>query len=136
MDYASAGFDELYGRRNFELTSTGIFGPFTRTNLISPGYRLLVLPRKSLYVFVQHRAWWLADATAAWAGSNLHDPTGSSGRYLRQTIELRARWGATDNVFFQAGYAYFNYGTFVRHVPGGPSERVSNYGYVSTEFIF
>lgn len=27
MDYASPGFDDLYGRRNFELMPTGIFGP-------------------------------------------------------------------------------------------------------------
>ncbi len=136
MDYASAGFDDLYGRRSFELTPTGIFGPFRRSNLISPGYRVLVLPRDSLYLFVQHRAWWLADATAAWAGSNLRDPTGSSGRYLGQTMELRARWGASDNLFLQVGYVHFAYGTFQRRVPGGPDATHSDYAYVSAELIF
>jgi hypothetical protein len=136
MDYASPGFDELYGRRNFELMPTGIFGPFERDNLVSPGYRILVLPRDSLYFYVQHRGWWLADATAAWAESGLHDPTGGSGRYLGQTVELRARWGATDNLFLEAGYTHFEYGSFPRRVPGGPQDTHSDYTFLSAEFIF
>lgn len=136
MDYAGPGLDDLYGRRNFELIPTGIFGPFQRSNLASPGYRALVLPREDLYAFVQHRAWWLADATEPWVGSGLRDPTGSSGRYLGQTVELRARWGATDNLFLQAGYVHFAYGSFVRQVPGGPSAGHTDYAFVSAELIF
>ncbi len=136
LDYAGAGLDDLYGRRNFELIPTGIFGPFERTNVISPGYRILVLPIDTLYVFAQHRAWWLAEATAPWGGSGLHDPTGSSGRYLGHTVDVRARWGATDNMFLQVGYAHFAYGSYVRRVPGGPSDRHADYAYVSAEFIF
>jgi ribosome modulation factor len=136
FDYASAGLDELYGRRNFELIATGIFGPFERTNLVSPGWRFLVLPREDLYVFVQHRGWWLADATASWAESGLRDPTGGSGRYLGQTVELRARWGATDNLFLQAGYVHFDYGSFIHRVPGGPTGDHADYGYISAEWIF
>jgi hypothetical protein len=136
MDYAAPGFDDLYGRRSFELIPTGIFGPFQRTNLVSPGYRILVQPRKDLYVFVQHRGWWLADAMEPWARSELRDPSGFSGRYLGQTVELRARWAATDNVFLTAGYVHFSFGTFPDRVPGGPAAEQSNYSFVSAELIF
>lgn len=136
LDYASSGLDDLYGRRNFELTPTGIFGPFERSNLVSPGYRVLVLPREDLYLFVQHRGWWLADRMAPWEGSGLSDPTGASGRYLGQTVELRARWGATDNLFLQAGYVRYQYGSYVNRVPGGPSDTHADYAYVSAELVF
>lgn len=136
MDYAAPGFDDLYGRRSFELIPTGIFGPFHRTNIMSPGYRILVQPRDDLYVFVQHRGWWLADAGEPWTGSGLSDPTGSSGRYLGQTIELRSRWGATDNLFLTAGYVHFAFGTFPERVSGGPAAGHSNYTFVSAELIF
>lgn len=118
FDYASPGFDTLYGRRNFELMPTGIFGPLQRSNLLSTAYRVLVKPADDLSLFVQHRFAWLADAREEWVTSGLQDPTGASGSYLGQIVELRARWSANDNLAFQAGYAYFKFGGFPTHAPG------------------
>jgi hypothetical protein len=136
FDYASNGFDVLYGRRSFELHPTGIFGPFQRSNLASPGVRVMVKPIDRTYVFVQYRAWWLADDSSAWVGTGLQDPAGRSGNFVGNTFELRARWGLDDNVWLQAGYAHLSFGPFAEGAPGSPVSRDAHYGYFWTEFMF
>jgi len=136
FDYASNGFDALYGRRSFELHPTGIFGPFQRSNMASPGVRLMVKPIDRTYVFVQYRAWWLADDSHEWVGTNLRDPFGRSGNFVGQTFELRARWGLRENLYLQAGYAHFAFGPFAEQAPGSPVTRDAHYGYLWTEFMF
>ena len=136
FDYASGGLDPLYGARSFEFVPSGIFQPFERSNIISPGLRGMVQPRERLSLLAQYRAWWLADATDPWVGSGLQDPTGSSGRFLGQTIELRLRWGLIANVFLQVGYVHAAWGSYLERVPGGQGLPASDYGYVQTEFMF
>jgi hypothetical protein len=136
FDYAARGFDPLYGARSFELIPTGIFGPFERSNIVSPGYRVKVSPNDRLSLFVQHRAWWLADEKGPWAGTGLQDPTGRSGRFIGQTVELRARWGMIENIYLQAGYVHFAYGPYPKQVPGGPAQDHADYAYVQTELMF
>ncbi len=136
FDYASNGFDTLYGRRSFELMPTGIFGAIQRSNVIYPGYRVLVKPAERVYLFVQHRPAWLADGRGTWVGTGLQDPTGSVGTFLGHIVELRARWGLTDYAFLQAGFTHFAFGSFPQRVPGSPGASHSNYGYVATEFMF
>jgi hypothetical protein len=136
FDYASPGFDVLYGRRSFEWAPTGITGPFHRSNLASIGYRVKVKPTEHSYVFVQYRASWLADATAPWFGANLQDPTGEAGSFLGHSVEIRWRAQVMENVFIQAGYFHMAYGSFPRKAPGSPVDRDQNFAYFWTEFMF
>lgn len=136
FDYASNGFDILYGRRSFELTPTGIFGPFQRSNMTSPGARLLVKPFDRGYIFLQYRAWWLVDGAEPWVGTGLRDPTGRSGTFVGHTFEVRARWGLNERTYLQAGYAHFAFGPFAERAPGSPVTRDAHYGYLWTEFMF
>ena len=41
-------FDLLFGARRFDLNPTGIWGPFFRSNISSPGWRLIVQPAENL----------------------------------------------------------------------------------------
>jgi hypothetical protein len=136
FDYASQGFDTLYGRRNFELVTTGIFGPLQRSNLLSPAYRVLVQPTGDVGVFVQHRFAWLADARSEWVTSGLQDPTGASGNYIGQFIELRGRWSVNDQLALQAGVTYFKLGGFPKEAPGHTNTSDITYSYVQTEWLF
>jgi len=136
FDYASPDFDILYGRRSFELTPTGILGPFQRSNLISAAYRLLVQPSARFHAFFQHRVSWLADRYAPWVGIGMVDPTGDAGRFLGHTLELRTRWRVLENVAIQTGYTHFAHGRFQRHALGSPVIRDTNYFYFSTEVTF
>ncbi len=136
FDYASGGLDTLYGARSFELMPTGIFQPFQRSNILSPGYRIMIRPKEQITLFTQYRAWWLANDTKPWVETGLHDPSGQSGNFLGHTVEVRARWGIVENFFLQGGYVHFSFGDYPRNVPGGPSGNHSDYAYISTEFMF
>src|SRR5262249_39363326 len=81
-------FDFLFGARRFDLNPTGIWGPFFRSNISSPGWRLILTPNDTLILTVKQRFWYLAQATAAFVGSGLQDRTGGSGNNLGNDVEL------------------------------------------------
>lgn len=95
-DGSQGRFDSLFGGRRFEYGPTGIYGPFSRSNIRSPGLLVeLTSPRTELGVvsgFVGWRAVWLAQARDVWVGSGLRDPTGRSGNFLGNQIEGSVRY--------------------------------------------
>ena len=136
-DFASSHFDPLYGLTVFEFGPTGILGFFARTNIMSPGFRMVFEPGQDFFMFVSHRNWWLADpaSTSGWVAANLSDPSGRSGKYIGETVELSARWDAHFNLSFQAGYQVLMKGAFADNAPGAPSDHSNvNYVYVQSEF--
>jgi len=141
VDYASGDddptdgrngrFDTLFGARRFDFGPTGIYGPFARANLITPGLRLKLRPAKAVSSFVAVRPFWLAEDRDAWVGTGLRDPTGSSGRYLGTQVELRLRFDVLPgNVRIEGGFAHLFAGGFRHDVPGSNGQGSSTYGYV------
>jgi hypothetical protein len=149
-DYATGGlngsktvtnsFDTLYGARRWEYGATGIFGPFARNNINTPGARLFVVPHRDVAAFVAYRAWWMADSKAPWQqaqGISLVDPTGKAGDFLGHTVELSARWDAHENIAFEAGWNYLIKGNFARNAPGAPTNHDNvNYFYAQMQLRF
>jgi len=72
-------FDTLYGARRFDFGPTGIYGPFARANLHTPGVRVQVQPHPTLTSFAAVRGFWLASARDAWTTAGIQDPSGSPG---------------------------------------------------------
>ncbi|CUQ65651.1 exported protein of unknown function [Candidatus Nitrospira inopinata] len=136
FDYASRGFDSLYGARVFEFAPTGIFGPVVRTNLLSPGLRLLANPTDKLSLYLQQRALWLADGRSPWAGSGRHDPTGAAGTFVGHTSDLRAGYRVTDNLFLQVGFVHFAFGGVPKRTPDSTGDRRAIYAYTSIDVLF
>ena len=90
-------------------------------------------------IMLKYRAWWLAQSRDAWVGSGLQDPTGGSGNFLGQDIELKARWRLSPNLIFSAGYDHFFKGSYIESlakVPGNPSAADTDYFYMQTEVKF
>ena len=146
-DYATGGtsgnggtsnsFDTLYGARRWEYGPTGIFGPFARNNINTPGARAFVVPHRDVTAFIAYRAWWMADSKAAWQPANLVDPTGKSGDFMGHTVEISTRWDAHENVAIEGGWATLIKGNFARNAPGAPTDHNNvNYFYVQTQFRF
>ncbi|GKS59366.1 alginate export family protein [Nitrospira sp.] len=135
-------FDTLFGARRFEYNPTGVFGPFFRSNISSPGVRAGFQPRADTSVSLKYRAWYLAQAKDAWVGSGLQDPTGASGNFLGQDLELRVSWQwITDPrlIEIEVGYDYFFKGSYVQRqaeIPGNPSAQNSEFFYIQTEMRF
>jgi hypothetical protein len=144
-DYATAGregqtshsFDTLYGARRWEFGPTGIFGPFGRNNINSPGARLFVIPHRDVTSFLAYRAWWMANATAPWQNADLVDPTGKAGDFMGQTVEFATRWDMHDNIALEAGWTGLIKGGFAKQAPGAPANHDTvNYFYVQSEIRF
>ena len=122
-------FDTLYGARRFDFGPTGIYGPFARSNIGSPGLRTEFSPSKSVDAMAALRGFWLASRYDVWAGTGLSDPTGASGRYLGTQIEGRLRWTILPgNLQFEAGLAHVFQGRFPKHAPSANGEGGPTYG--------
>ena len=135
----SQTFDGLFGARRGEFTPTSLFGPFYRSNISSPGVRLILKPRPLLAINVKFRAWYLAQSRDAWVNSGLQDSTGRAGNVLGQDVEVRLQWHPYPNLSFDAGYDHFFKGSYIKNqatVPGNPPAHDTNYFYFQTEVKF
>lgn len=134
-------FDKLFGEKRFEFTPTGTFNPFTRSNLSSPGWRVVAQPARGWKLQLKHRVWYLAQARDQFVGSGLQDKTGQSGNFLGHDVELRAQWKFSTNLEFDLGYDHWFKGSFFNRLPTSASLPVgggkdTNYFYVSTRVRF
>lgn len=132
-------FDSLFGARRFEFSATSLFGPFFRSNISSPGIRLITQPHPTLDLNLKYRAWYLAQSRDEWVGSGMQDPTGAAGNFLGQDVEVRVRWHPTPNITFDAGYEHFFKGSYIKNqtsVPGNPPSNDTNYFYIQSELMF
>ncbi len=136
----SGTFDPLFGARRFDLNPTGIWGPFFRSNISTPGWRLILKPDDSVTLNVKHRFWYLAESTAVFSGGLVQDRTGGSGNYLGHDVELRAQWAPLwamrQNMDFDFGYvhwfkgSYFDSPAVLAQMPTG-GNKDSDYFYAS-----
>ncbi len=138
-DGQSSAFNTLFGARRFEYTATGSFGPFFRSNISSPGWRVILAPAKGWKFQVKQRFWYLATSRGAFAGSGLRDSTGSSGNYLGHDVEVRVQWKVSENVEFDAGYDHWFKGSYFDRLPslaGLPpgGNKDTDYFYILTTF--
>jgi len=122
----SGNFDPLFGARRFDLMPTGNFGPFARSNISSPGWRLIVQPAPGWTVNVKQRFWYLAEARGPFVGGvQIQDTTGGSGNYLGHDLELRLQWAVSNNMDFDVGYdhwfkgSYFDSPAILAQLPAG-----------------
>ena len=124
-------FDTLFGARRFEFGPTGIYGPFARSNLNSPGLRLQLKPARTVTAFGAVRAFWLADRSDTWTTARVRDASGRSGSYLGTQVEFRVRWDVLPkNLRLEAGYAHLFDGEFLENAPNSSRPGDLNYGYV------
>jgi hypothetical protein len=135
-DSQNEGFDTLFGARRWEYGPTGIWGPFFRTNLISPGWRVLVTPTKNWILQVKHRVWYLAQSRDFFGNNGLRDVTGNAGTSLGHDVELQAQWAISANLDFDVGYihwfkgSYFDNPAILAQLPAG-GNKDSDYFYAS-----
>ena len=116
-DSQDEGFDTLFGARRWEYGPTGIFGPFSRTNLQSPGWRMIVTPAQNLILQVKHRVWYLAQNRDFFGNSGLQDTTGNAGTSLGHDVELRAQWAFNSNLDLDVGYVHWFKGSYFDRLP-------------------
>lgn len=92
FDGRNERFDRLYGARAFELGPSGIFGAAIRSNLRSPGLRLLWSVTERQTLLLTHRWLRLDSARDFLVSAARRDPSGISGKDVGTQWELRWRW--------------------------------------------
>ncbi|MDR4496044.1 MAG: alginate export family protein [Nitrospirales bacterium] len=130
----SGTFDPLFGARRWDLMATGIFGPFLRSNISSPGWRVIVQPAKGWRIQLKQRFWWLAQGTAVNGGILLQDPTGGAGNYLGHDLEFRVQWVINQNLDFDAGYDHWFKGSYFDRLPA--SANLPQGGNKDTDYFY
>lgn len=118
-DRDNGQFDTLFGARRFDFGPTGIYGPFARANLSSPGLRLTFAPAATLKSMVAARGFWLAARRDAWTTAGVRDASGRSGRYIGTQIEAQLQWAAIPgNLDIESGIAHIFDGAVMDSPPG------------------
>lgn len=130
-------FDTLYGARRFEYGPTGIYGVFARANIVSPGWRVIVKPRRALNVMLAHRFYWLDSARDAWTTAGVRDASGDAGRFVGHQAEIRVRWEAMPgNLRLEGGVARLFAGGFLDDAPNANGEGDATYAYLQSILTF
>lgn len=130
-------FDTLFGARRSEFGPTSLYGPISRSNLVSPGLRLQVQPNRATDAFMIYRGVWLDSATDSFGATGVRDPSGSSGRFAGQQLELRAgHWVVPRLLRLEAGFAHLFKGRFLKVAPNAPSTGDTDYGYLDLSVEF
>jgi len=126
-------FDALYGARRFDFGPTGIYGPFARANLSTPGVRLKLKPTVNLTAFIALRGYWLASDNDAWTTARITNAAGQSDNYIGTQIEARVRWKVLPkNIRIEAGAAHL----FAGDVMDGAGKSDATYVYSQAVFWF
>ncbi len=136
-DRENGRFDTLFGARRFDFGPTGIYGPFARSNINTPGFRLVLKPGPSVSSFIVYRAFWLASKFDSWTASGLRDVSGRSGSFIGQQVELRVRWEVVPNrIRLEGGAAHLFAGEFMRDAPNSNCQGSATYLYSQIGFTF
>ena len=129
LDGENGRFDSLYGVTTFEFGMVGLYQPFSRANLVTPGLRLFANPRPDLNVMVSWRHFWLEEERDSWGRTRLRDRSGETGKYLGQHLEYRIRWDVIPgNLQIDTGGVLFNGENL--------GEGNTRYGYLGAVFTF
>ena len=130
-------FDTLFGARRFDFGPTGIYGPFTRANINTPGLRLQIEPHVDVTSFIAYRGFWLASDSDAWTTTAVRDRSGNTSRFIGQQIEARLRWNVCPkNVQIEAGIAQLFAGAFADDAPNANGQGDATYFYSQIAFWF
>lgn len=124
-------FDTLYSARRFEFGPNGLYGPFRRSNIVSPSLRVEVMPSKRTDAFVAWRTAWSERRRDQFAATGVRDASGSSGSLGGQQIEGRIRhWIVPGLLQVDGGAAVLFKRGLLRDAPNAPPTGNTTYGYV------
>ena len=110
-DARSGRFDPLFG------SSHSMFG-FTDLlsweNTVSPAVGLTFSPRATLNVALAHRVVWLASERDGLVSAGVRDPTGRSGAFVGQELDVRVRWALLPAAELDVQYGRLFAGGFLK----------------------
>ncbi len=95
FDLENGRFNSLFGVTTFEFGVVGLYQPFSRANLVTPGIRLFADPRPDLNIMVSWRHFWLEEERDSWGRTGRrYSGREKADSYLGRHLEYRIRWEA------------------------------------------
>lgn len=124
-------FDTLYSARRFEFGPNGLYGPFRRSNIVSPSVRLEVAPSKRTDAFIAWRSAWAQNRHDQFAATGVRDAAGGAASLGAHQIEGRLRhWILPGRLQADTGAAVLLKRGLLRHAPNAPETGNTTYGYI------
>jgi hypothetical protein len=115
LDGNNERFNSLFGDRRFEFVPTGIYGPFSRSNLDSRALRLTMTPSPRWQGMVHYSDFRLAAERDTWIGVGTRDTSGAADGALGRQIEGSVTWTAIpDRLTLEGGVAHLAFGRFAQ----------------------
>ncbi len=145
LDYASGDtpeaayhrFDPLFGSRRGDFGPNGLYGPLSRSNIVSPGIAVEGKPNKDWDFSIKARKLWLASATDSFGATNVRDASGATGRDAGAQVEGRVRyWAVPKRVRIEGGAAWLAKGDFLTTAPNAPATGDTRFGYLAVTTSF
>jgi hypothetical protein len=129
-------YDPVFTVPRRDLGATGIYGPFTRTNISAPAVRVSFRrERMDGQMLIQWTS--LENKRDVWLRALLIDPSGQSGTRIGTGFDSRlGYWLAPENLRLELGAAGFWYREFAKNVPDGPDGSRTLYGYLELTAFF
>lgn len=130
-------FDTLYGMRRADLAPAGLYNAIARSNVVSPGLRVEVMPSRRLDGFLGYRALWLADRHDAFSSTGVRDAAGRSGTWAGHQLDARLRWWLVPQRWrFEITTVVLAKGRFLRTAPNAPAGATTRYGSLNLSASF
>lgn len=129
-------FDPLLGMRRLDLAPAGLYNTISRTNLVSPGFRLEAVPSAKSELMFSYRVFWLAAEQDAFSSSGVRDASGRSGSFAGHQVDARLRYRITPNIRLEADLVLLAKGRFLREAPNAPPDSWTRYGSLNATFLF
>lgn len=145
FDYASGDtsaashtrFDPLFGGRRGDFGPISLYGPVSRSNVISAGALFEAKPSKRVDFMVKAQKLWLASATDSFGSTSVRDASGTSGRDAGLQLEGRVRtWVLPKRLRLEAGAALLAKGDFLTDAPNAPATGDMRFGYLTVSTFF
>ena len=145
FDYASGDtsaasytrFDPLFGGRRGDFGPISLYGPVSRSNVVSAGLLLDAKPSKRVDFMVKAQKLWLASATDSFGSTSVRDASGASGRDAGLQLEGRVRgWVVPKRLRLEAGAAWLAKSDFLTDAPNAPATGDTRFGYFTVSTFF
>jgi hypothetical protein len=137
LDQRNDRFNTLFGDRRFDFGPTGIFGPFNRSNLETPGLRVTIAPSPRWQGMLSYRSMRLASSTDTWVGTELRDASGAAGSSLATQLEASANWAVIpERLSIDVGFAVLKLGRFARQTLAPAQHDEPRYWYATITTTF
>ncbi len=120
-------FDTLFGMRRGDLSPSGLYNAFGRTNFISPGLRAEMDLGPRTDVFATARLTWLAARQDSFSTTGVRDTTGRSGSFAGTQLDARVRHRLSKALQLEVDAVMLAKERFLRVAPNAPSGRWTRY---------